>query len=216
MEAISYAREYSVKWTLTLEFPGHRELEYWDNPYFPGLIEKVTEANPWEQPGRGGSNLLVISKPIFQSALHPDYGPEVKISFEHPTLRLSHKQLWAYETWTQRVAAAVRDKLTATLEAMGLTGEVFWDVHIQYATPLRNPSKDYRVASKPGDIVRMSCGTLAVVTDFGIIAGGHAKELTLQPACGILRHLKLLLSGKLRPAEDGIDRLTKVGEVSVS
>lgn len=63
----------------------------------------------------------------------------------------------------------------------------------------------------------MSCGTLAVVTNYAIIEGGRVKELTLRPVCGIFRHLWMLRSrAALHPCEEQIDRLTKIGEVSLA
>ena len=215
MEATSHVREYSVSWLLTLEFAGSAEQEYWDSPYFRALIKKVVESErQWDD--RTGQSTLVVADPTLRRGFHPDYGPETTVQFEHRGLTLSQKQLWAYETWAQKMAAVISSKLSESLESVGLQKQVIWDIRVNLSTPLRNPEREYRVASKPGDIVRMSCGTLAVITDCDIIMAGHVKQVTLRPVCGVLRHLWLKLRRELQLEEDGINRLTKIGEVSLA
>lgn len=78
------------------------------------------------------------------------------------------------------------------------------------------PNSDYRFTSKVGDVVRMKGGTLAIVTGTDIICAGHAKELTLFPLTNSIHRAFLFLTMKLRPAEDEINRLTRVGSIATN
>lgn len=75
--------------------------------------------------------------------------------------------------------------------------------------------KEYRLASRSGDVVRMKCGVTAVVTGYDFLCGGHFKQLTLRPKCSKIQHLWLFLRGKLRPVDEEINELVKIGEVPV-
>lgn|GEM_PF-3697398 len=75
------------------------------------------------------------------------------------------------------------------------------------------PNSDYRFTSKTGDVVRMKGGTLAIVTGMDILCAGHVKELTLFPFTNVIHRVFLFLAMKLRPAEDEINRLTRVGSI---
>lgn len=72
---------------------------------------------------------------------------------------------------------------------------------------------EYRLESKVGDIVLIKNSTLAIVTNLDILCGGHVKEITLHPLTGPFHSLFLFLTGQLRPAEEQINKLTKVGSI---
>lgn len=143
MEATVYAREYSPKWKLVIEFDGHEEQDYFDSPYFPALIRGIIEKHPWlDRNGKSLNSMLAISNPVLRRGFHPDYGPETEVDFEHRGVTLSQSQLWAYETWTQSVARALCAELTRTLVSVGLAGRTVWDVRMTYATPPAKPLQE--------------------------------------------------------------------------
>ncbi|MDO8504504.1 MAG: hypothetical protein Q7S36_01490 [Candidatus Liptonbacteria bacterium] len=74
----------------------------------------------------------------------------------------------------------------------------------------------YRRTSKPGDVVRMKGGDMAIVTDVDFLCGGNVKELKLYPLVGPIRRFWLFVTEKLRPAEAQIDELIKVGSLPLT
>ena len=74
----------------------------------------------------------------------------------------------------------------------------------------------YRFTVETGDVVQMTDGTMAVVTGWDIIWGGLVKEIRLHPFTGFWHRLWLSFTGRLRPCEEGIDRLVKIGSVCVA
>ncbi|OGN13398.1 MAG: hypothetical protein A3A13_03505 [Candidatus Yanofskybacteria bacterium RIFCSPLOWO2_01_FULL_43_22] len=75
--------------------------------------------------------------------------------------------------------------------------------------------KSYRVESWIGDIVKMPCGTFALVTDVDFDFGGNCKILTLSPFSSFLYRLFLSFMDRLNPGEEQIDRLVKVGHLNI-
>ena len=219
MEATSKTGLYSPKWKLVMEFDNSKLWFFWTPERLIGLLRTIMEECPWkDKAGNSLNATLEILPPVLHPEWHPDYGPEMEIAFEHRGLLLSQKQLWAYEEWARSIAGKLEDEISHTLQLVGLGDTIIWEVSMVYTAPFRRKAAEsYRVSSKPGDGVRMPCGTLAVVTEFDILEAGHVKELTLRPVCGIFRHLWLRFYGRaLNPVEEEIDKLTKVGEVPIT
>jgi len=214
MEATSCSRTYAPSWKLTFEFMSDRAQTYFNNEHFRNLVLAVFNDHPWTGP-YGTTYPPLVSEPTVRTEFHPDYGPETTFTIDHPALRLSQRQLWAYESWAQNIANEAVKRLSGILRSIDMAGHVIQNIRMTFATPITKPSSSYRLESTPGDIVRMACGTLAVITAVEILACGHVKQLTLRPICGIVKHLFLLVRRKLHPVDDEIDALAKVGEVSL-
>lgn len=213
MGATYSPHEYSVSWMLILEFASNEEQQFWNTPYFKSLVGRIVEQHqrPWVD--RTGQCQLSFSEPILGCAPRLGAGPRTMVSFEHRNLTLSLKHLWAYEVWAQDLASQIATAIANTLGSVGLNNSVIADVRMTYSTPLRSTESDYRLASKEGDIVRLPCGTRAVITNVEIVMCGHVKQITLRPICGIWRHLWLKVRNRLTLEEARINTLTKIGEV---
>lgn len=208
----TYIRQYSPKWELVIEFPSKQEQAVLDDTRLLNLIRMVITDHPWKDTGGNSLNHSLVISSEYRSIRSSN----TNISFEHQGLVLSHQKLWAYETWAESVANSVGNELAHILQVTGLDSGVIWRIRMALTSPSRQTYAEYRLASEPGDIVRMPCGTIAVVTDFDILMLGHVKELTLRPVCGIFRHFWLALRKKLNPQEEQINQLTKIGEAPLA
>lgn len=75
-------------------------------------------------------------------------------------------------------------------------------------------SDEYRMESKPGDVVRFKNGDLGIVIDWEILCGGHVKEIRIYPLVGFWKRLiGTFRYSCWRFAEDEINNLTKVGNI---
>lgn len=220
MEAATYA----AKWKLNIALPPTRE----DSSLPPGVIGSLygivlfhvdSTSNAWKE-----KNILQnaeISRPVLLTVLNRSQ--IIQIVVDHKQLRLTHKQFWAYEKWVRSVAENIRADIKSVIKRSSrlgsnyLSADVSCGVRMNFCTPvIEEGTESYRITSNIGDVVRMSCGTLAVVAGESYPCGGHCKLLTLRPICGIWRHAWLLVRSRLRSSDDQIDRLVKVGEIPLA
>ena len=201
---------YTTTWRLKLApFPVPLTEEV--RGYLHGIMSFHVNANSRAWKENGVSRLARVGQPFERN--FRDSGRVVEIMVNHPQLRLTQRQLWAYEKWVQTIGDSVCRELADTYQSSKFERKV----QICYATPEFEKSPEhYRIASNVGDVVRMPCGTLAVISSLDFDCGGNCKILKLWPICGIFPHLSLLLREKLSPAEEQIDALVKVGEVPLA
>lgn len=130
-------------------------------------------------------------------------------------VRLKKSHFYAYERHIASLVGRIRELVYAGFVKQGIRPTMFDKYSTIYAIA-DDTDSSYRVKSDIGDIVRMPCGTIAVVNDVRFDVGGNAKIITLVPICGIWKHIWLFWTGKLDFANEEIDELEKVGEMPIT
>ncbi len=68
----------------------------------------------------------------------------------------------------------------------------------------------YQMTVADGDIVRLPCGALGIVTNWDILCGGNVKEVSVHPFVNCIYHFWLFITGRTRFYDEKINRLQKV------